>query len=108
VTAPPSCFPDGIPPKLKDVENVFCMYLYITKVSEFAIGQGVVNRVKLRVDTLGRQFHAIKTETIRSQTGESKLTKTKTGTAKSSLYSISYGVRGESSANYFEVDDVIT
>ena len=28
------------------------MYLYNTKVSEFAIGQSVVNRVKFRVDTL--------------------------------------------------------
>jgi hypothetical protein len=44
-----------------------------------------------------------KTETIRSQTGESKLTKTKTGAAKSSLYSISGGVRGKLSTNYFEV-----
>jgi hypothetical protein len=47
---------------------------------------------------------SFKTETILSQTGESKLTETKTGTAKSSLYSISYGVRGKLSANYFETD----
>jgi hypothetical protein len=54
----------------------------------------VVNRAKLRVDTFGRE--------------ESKLTKKKTGTVKISVYSISSGVRGKSSDNYFETDDTIT
>jgi hypothetical protein len=78
VSVPPSCFPDGIPPMLKDDENVVGMNLYNRKVSEFDIGQSGENRVKLRSDT----FPCFKTETILSQSGESKLTKTKTGTGK--------------------------
>ncbi len=72
--------------------------IYNTKVSEFAIGQSFVNLAKLRVDTLGP---CLKTETIRSQTGESKFTKT-TGTINNSLYSISSGVRDKSSINFIE------
>jgi len=36
------------------------------------------------------------------------LTKTETGTAKRSLYSISSGVHAESLTNYFEVNDLFS
>ena len=49
-----------------------------------------------------------KAETTRSKTGESELTKTKTGTPKSSLYSISSGVRGKLSSNSLETENAIT
>jgi hypothetical protein len=48
--------------------------------------------------TISNSFR-FKTETIRSQNGESKLTKTRTGSVKSSLYSIYYGPRGKLYAN---------
>ncbi len=50
------------------------------------------------------QNSIFKTETMRSETGMSKLTKTET--AIGSLYCISWSVRGKSCTNYFEVDDV--
>ncbi len=61
-STPPSCFPNHILFRSWHIndENVLCMYFYNTKVSEFSIRQSVVNRVKLRSNTFGRQLNVLK------------------------------------------------
>ena len=107
-STPPSCFPDGISPSVQGWGKQFICVVYNTKVSEFAIVQSVVNRVKLRADTGARQFHPLKQKRFARKTDNPSWLKQKQDRQKDPLYSIYYGPRGKLSANYFETDNAIT